>query len=235
MLNTLNQNMLEMFRPKNAFENLLREPYEFLVSAFATATGSLMMLAHEALALNLTEGLLFGSLCYALSYLRCLQGWEVLHFQRNLLKPEFFSMNVAEIPHSKKDLYVGKGFKWAMKHRQRLHLLSLTGNEKYLEAGFLRPAVKADIGGKPWLHGVGAMEEISIFLPQNLRNGHMIVFGMTRVGKTRLMSVLVSQDIANGDAVMVIDPKGDDELLQDIYEACVASRRLLDLVILHAG
>lgn len=234
-LTKLNQGLLEIFKPKNAFENLLRGPYELLVSGFAAATGSLMILAHEALALNLSEGLLFGGLCFALAYLRGIQGIEVIEFQRNLLKPKPFSMNVKEVPHSKKDLYLGLGFKWGMIHRQRLHLLSLVGNEKYLKPGLFRPAIKADIGGKPWLHGVGAGEEGPVLLPQVARNGHVLVCGMTRVGKTRFLSITVSQDILNGEAVILIDPKGDEELLRDVYSACLAAGRLEDLMIIHAG
>lgn len=235
MISKLNQSLLEIFRPQNAFENLLRGPYEFVVSGFAGATGSLMVLGHEALALSLPTSLLCSSFCFGLSYLRAAQGWEVVNFQRNLLKPEPFTMSMKEIPYSKKELYIGKGFKWGIKHRQRLHLLSQVANEKYLKGGLFRPAVKADIGGKPWLHGVGALEEMPINLPQSLRNSHIIVFGMTRVGKTRFSSIVASQDILNGEAVLFIDPKGDEDLLRDLFEACVASRRLLDFTILHAG
>jgi len=92
-----------------------------------------------------------------------------------------------------------------------------------------------DIGGKPWLHGVGSREERDLFLKQSQRNSHAVVFGMTRVGKTRLMSILVNQDIRNGEAVLVIDPKGDLELMQDMYCACRTAGRLADFKVLHAG
>lgn len=235
MLAKINQNLLQTFKPQNAFENLLREPYDFMVAGFASAIGSLMVFAPHSLALNDSSGLLFGGLCFALAYIRALQGLEVISFQRNLLKPRPFSMNIKEVPYSEKNLYVGLGFKWGLIHRQRLHLLSLVGNEKYLQPGFFRPAIKADIGGKPWLHGVGANEEQPIFLPQAQRNSHMLTFGMTRVGKTRFMSIVVTQDVLNHEAVIIVDPKGDEELLRDIYDACRSAGRLDDLKIIHAG
>ena len=54
----------------------------------------------------------------------------------------------------------------------------------------------------------------------------MFVVGTTRVGKTRLASILINQDIRNGDAVIVIDPKGDLELVRDMYAACLAGDML---------
>ncbi len=235
MLKKLNQTLLNISKPKNAFENLLRAPYEFLVAAFATAIGSLMLFEHESLALNLQEGILFSGLCFALAFIRLAQGLEVIGFQRNLLQLRPFSMSTKEVPASSENLYIGRGFKWGLVHRQRLHLLSLVGNEHYLKPGLFRPANKADVGGKPWLHGVGANDETDVLLKQATRNGHILVFGMTRVGKTRLMSIIVNQDIRNGEAVIVLDPKGDLEVLQDIYSACAAAGRLKDLVIVHPG
>ena len=47
------------------------------------------------------------------------------------------------------------------------------------------------------LHGVGLDEE-PIALKQSARPGHMLVLGTTRVGKTRLLEVLATQDIHAG-------------------------------------
>ena len=91
-----------------------------------------------------------------------------------------------------------------------------------------------DIGGKPWLHGLGRYEE-AIYLPQHQRNGHILVLGTTRVGKTRLASILINQDIRNGEGVIVLDPKGDLELMRDMYSAAKAANRLDDMCCLHAG
>ena len=235
MFNKLNQQILKRLQPKNAFENLLRTPYEFIVSGYAFATGWLFIFAQQSLGLNWLGACVLGSLCLLLSYVRGVQGWHVMSYQRNLLKPRPFSMNIKTLPHSNKQLFLGKGFKWGLIHRQRLLLLSAVDNADYLKPGLFRPAVKSDIGGKPWLHGVGAQDEAALFLPQSIRNSHILVAGMTRVGKTRLLSIIVCQDIFNGEAVLVIDPKGDEEALQDFYLACQAAGRLSDLMIVHAG
>ena len=93
---------------------------------------------------------------------------------------------------------------------------------------------KNPLGGQAFLHGLGN-KDVPIFIPQHLRTGHMFVVGTTRVGKTRLASILINQDIRNGDAVIVIDPKGDLELVRDMYAACLAANRLRDFKVVHLG
>jgi len=67
------------------------------------------------------------------------------------------------------------------------------------------------------------------------RVGHTLVLGTTRVGKTRLCELLVTQDIRRGDVVVVFDPKGDVELLLRMYaEACRAGREK-DFHFFHLG
>jgi len=60
-----------------------------------------------------------------------------------------------------------------------------------------------------------------IRLDNNNRKGHMLVFGTTGSGKSRLVEVIAEQDIMNGDSVIIIDPKLDNALLSRIYQSCV--------------
>lgn len=93
-----------------------------------------------------------------------------------------------------------------------------------------------DLGGKFHLHGVGTWEgEEDIVMPLANRNGHTLVLGTTRVGKTRLSEVFISQDIRRGDVVIVLDPKGDADLLLRMYAECKASNREEDFHIFHLG
>jgi hypothetical protein len=50
-------------------------------------------------------------------------------------------------------------------------------------------------------------------MPLSGRVGHTLVLGTTRVGKTRLAELLITQDIRRGDVVIAFDPKGDADLL----------------------
>ena len=47
------------------------------------------------------------------------------------------------------------------------------------------------------------------------------MFGQSRVGKTRFLEIMVTQDIARNDGVTgVLDPKGDAELLARMWAEC---------------
>ena len=90
------------------------------------------------------------------------------------------------------------------------------------------------VGGRPEIHGVGMWEgERNLFAPIGDRVGHTLVLGTTRVGKTRLAEILITQDIRRGDTVIVFDPKGDAELLLSMYTACHDSGRLEKFHIFH--
>ena len=90
------------------------------------------------------------------------------------------------------------------------------------------------VGGRPEIHGVGLWEgERSMYSPINERVGHTLVLGTTRVGKTRFAEVLVTQDILRGDTTIVIDPKGDAELLRSMYAACRQAGRLDKFYMFH--
>lgn len=92
------------------------------------------------------------------------------------------------------------------------------------------------VGGFSAIHGVGLAEgEENIFQDLAERVGHMAVFGTTRVGKTRYCEVLTNQDIRRGDCTIVIDPKGDAELLRSMYVAAKLAGREKDFYVIHLG
>ena len=91
-----------------------------------------------------------------------------------------------------------------------------------------------DLGGSPLLHGVEPNEQ-AIGLGQAHRGGHLLVLGTTGVGKTRLMELLVSQDIRDGKVVIVIDPKGDADLMLRVYAEAARAGRLGELNLFHLG
>ncbi len=91
-----------------------------------------------------------------------------------------------------------------------------------------------DVGGSPEIHAVGMWEgEKNIFSNLGERVGHTLVLGTTRVGKTRLAELLITQDIKRGDVTIVFDPKGDADLMRRVYgEAKAADRKCY---IFHLG
>lgn len=245
---------------KYAFENLFRTPWEILVAVVSLGFGFICLTHHKALAIDVSMSPVVATPFFILAFMRGYQGLRVYLFKKRLLVLKPFSMSTREVPTSSKHMYIGRGFKWLPIHRQRLSLLSRPDNQGYIQKnavyrfvqarskehpnGFCDWATRArclpfkpmaDIGGKPWIHGVGSEAERPVYINQANRNSHECVFGMTRVGKTRFMSIKVNQDIRNGDAVLVIDPKGDLEVLQDIYCAALSVGRLTDLKIIHLG
>ncbi len=91
------------------------------------------------------------------------------------------------------------------------------------------------LGGDPALHGVGLEDERAIWMDLGDRVGHTLVLGTTRVGKTRLAELLVSQDIRRGETVIVFDPKGDVDLLRRMFAEARRAGRLDQFHIFHLG
>jgi len=92
------------------------------------------------------------------------------------------------------------------------------------------------VEGMPALHAVGLWEgEVPVYERQSERVAHTFVVGTTRVGKTRLAEILISQDIHNGEVVIVFDPKGDPDLLKRIYTEAVKAGRGHQFFCFHLG
>lgn len=96
------------------------------------------------------------------------------------------------------------------------------------------------VGGSPRLHGIEPNEgEVS--LPLGERVGHTLVLGTTRVGKTRLAELFVTQDIrrkigsGEHEVVIVFDPKGDADLLKRMYVEAKRAGRLDEFYVFHLG
>jgi len=92
-----------------------------------------------------------------------------------------------------------------------------------------------DLGGTAILHGVGVLEEKPVKLRQSARSGHMLVMGTTRVGKTRLLELLCTQDIHAGHVTIVIDPKGDADLMLRMQAEARRAGREDSFYLFHLG
>ncbi|HBO3354299.1 TPA: type IV conjugative transfer system coupling protein TraD [Pseudomonas aeruginosa] len=96
------------------------------------------------------------------------------------------------------------------------------------------------VGGLPRLHGIEP-NEVDVSLPLGERVGHSLVLGATRVGKTRLAELFVTQDIRRKNAagehevVIVIDPKGDPDLLKRMYVEAKRAGRESEFYVFHLG
>ena len=100
---------------------------------------------------------------------------------------------------------LGLGFRWRAHHTQQLETV-------LAEAGHL-PVADDDRGGHPALHAVGAASERPVVVRWSELVGHVGMLGATRSGKTRGLELLVTEAIQGEGAVVILDPKGDADLL----------------------
>ncbi|MDM4770926.1 type IV conjugative transfer system coupling protein TraD [Solimonas sp. SE-A11] len=135
-------------------------------------------------------------------------------------------------------LLPGRAYRWARQLEIRLeHTPSMQWLVKRLasESDWNPVAPLPPVGGNPALHGVGLEDETDIWMDVGDRVAHAIVLGTTRVGKTRLAELLVTQDIRRGEVVIVFDPKGDVDLLRRIFAEAKRAGRLDQFHIFHLG
>lgn len=241
--------------------NLLRDPTE---TWSAITCLSLALLAYSQPHLFLLTQTMSLYAAIALLIPGIYRAWQAIRVKRyhyRLLAMPTYALSTTEIPLSKNWLFLGKGFRWRPSHTQKLHQIKQVKNEKFMQRSYCYQIARRfcqnheytrltkwlnhrsklnpfrpdpPVGGSPFLHGVGE-EDKPVYIPQDVRVGHTFVVGTTRVGKTRLASILINQDIRNGDAVIVVDPKGDQELVRDMMTACEVSGRAEDFKIVHLG
>jgi conjugal transfer pilus assembly protein TraD len=100
-------------------------------------------------------------------------------------------------------LWLGWASDWDGGHAQLLNHLVRSGPERIVGA-------RAGRLGAHWIHGLGRRER-SVHLPMPYSAGHLLV-GPNGSGKTRLFDPLVTQAMLRGEALGIIDPKGDQNL-----------------------
>ena len=113
--------------------------------------------------------------------------------------------------------YYGEAFSWQQKHGQfAFELLSKDISTIIGKKG----KRNAEVKGTKWIHGIGMAEEEPCYRPAEQRSIHTLICGTTGAGKTRLFDLLIAQCIARGEAVIVIDPKGDQGLAETCRKTC---------------
>jgi conjugal transfer pilus assembly protein TraD len=137
---------------------------------------------------------------------------------RRLTAAQLFRLGVSKIPQKEGHTYLGEGFVWGPAQTESLLNLSAQGFELPGEA-------RDRIAGDWLIQGIGADRTGPLFLPDSLLNQHIFLMGAPGSGKTRGLELLIEQAVRRGDAVVVIDPKGDEGLLDRTYDSAVRHGR----------
>jgi conjugative coupling factor TraD (TOL family) len=250
---------------QHPIEALLRPPVELWSTVVAFATATIAILAPWALMMPPGVAYVAGAALTVLGLVRGRQAWRVLRYQRNMRRLPTYTLRSDKIPLSRRKLFLGRGFRWTQQHTQRLRDTIRPEVQQYVQPGSLyqwarRKEVAWEsvpvlrllarmfqirawwnplaplpaVGGKPALHAVEPDEQ-AVWMDIGERVGHTLVLGTTRVGKTRLAEILITQDIRRGDVVIVFDPKGDAGLLKRIYAEAKRAGRAKDFYMFHLG
>ncbi|MEW8145896.1 MAG: type IV conjugative transfer system coupling protein TraD [Candidatus Thiodiazotropha endolucinida] len=246
-------------------EALLRPPVELWSTLVACATAGIAILAPWALMMPPGVAYGAGAVLGLIGLIRGRQAWRVLRYQRNMRRLPIYNVRSRKIPLSRRKLFLGRGFRWTQKHTQRLRDTIRPEVQRYVQPGTLyqwarRKEVAWEsvpilsvlarlfrirawwnllsplpaVGGIPALHAVEPDEQ-DVWMDIGERVGHTLVLGTTRVGKTRLAEILITQDIRRGDVVIVFDPKGDAGLLRRVYAEAKRAGRTKDFYMFHLG
>lgn len=138
----------------------------------------------------------------------------------------------------KKHFWAGCGFIWgATEANMAFHLQKTAPNNlaaprayQLLRRGKIR-VKRHDQMGASWIHGLG--NESDVMIPEKHLGGHTLLAGTTGAGKSVMMNLLVSQAVAKGHVVIVIDPKGDPGLRKGMETACHEYGRPEDFINFH--
>lgn len=255
----------EVIKQRHAVEALLRPRVELWAALASTAGAGLALSAPWSLMMTPSVAYAVGGILSFNAYRNYNDYFRLRKYQKGLREMSLYKLAPSEVRVSRKKLFLGLGFEWGQAQTQRLkdtkesinrHFVNLDQSYlwarrkevewesealfKYLSQFFasdsqLNPFKPLPpIGGHPEIHGVGGYEE-EISIPLSDRNGHTLVLGTTRVGKTRLAEILITQDIRRGDTTIVFDPKGDSELMRRVIAEAKAAGREDDLIIFHLG
>jgi len=246
-------------------EALLRPPIECWSAFCAFGTGIIAILAPWALMMTPAVGYATAALLFVFGISRTLDALYILRYQRHMRNMPVYELTAKQIPVSQHRLFLGKGFLWQQQHTQRLRDTLSPKVRHYVEPSYAYKLARRleiswehiaylrditvllrqnawwnpvsplpPVGGKTQIHAV-EMQEKEVSMDLRERVGHTLVLGTTRVGKTRLAEILITQDIARGDTVIVFDPKGDADLMKRIVAEAKRAGRTDELYVFHLG
>ena len=229
-------------------DNVLRPPVEFVPAVISLSAALVVLMWHPLFGLTPVLAVILATLLVTHAAWRAQQGLRIVRYRRGLEQPRPYMLKPEALPKPAHQVFLGRGFRWTARHTQRWYDLQREislrdGRDAHRRSAdsvwarirrdgwgatalnlvlpgqpARRLSVAQELGGSLGMHGVEPDEE-DVCLNVSERPGHVLVVGTTRVGKSRLLEVLVSQDIHCGNVVIVLDPKGDLGNLAEFFHA----------------
>lgn len=247
-------------------EALLRPKIEIYSAITAATGAILCVIGQNTLMITPTTSYAAAFTLGCLALYRAKQALHIRKYQKHLKRLPRYALSGSEVPIFKNHTFLGKGFRFTQLHSQRVRDCMVPKSRKYIEPtslqkwarefeknhdgssalGKIAKLTKTDspfnpcrppppVGGNPILHAVEP-NEVDVTIPYADRNQHLAVYGQTRVGKSRLAEILITQDIhSNRGMVVLLDPKGDVDLLARMYTEAKRCGREDDFICFHLG
>lgn len=167
-------------------------------------------------------------ICGVMAMARLPQAMKLHRIQKHLAGRDLEFMKLDQLKElmeqaGPSQMWIGHGFPWQGRHAQLVFEILKRDwdsfGRKPMKKG--REKGRDERMGQTWIHGIEPKEEV-LFQPLSHAEGHSLIVGTTGAGKTRMFDLLVSQAILRGETVIIIDPKGDQELRDNARRACEA-------------
>ncbi|MBB3105243.1 conjugative transfer system coupling protein TraD [Azomonas macrocytogenes] len=178
------------------------------------------------------------AMCGTMAMVRLPKAFKLQRLQKSLSGRalEFVSLaqlkkNIARHPN---DVWLGYGFEWENRHAQRVFEILKRDISSITHAIHKQRKDKTIPMGQPWIHGVEPKDD-KLYQPIAHAEGHTLLLGTTGSGKTRAFDILISQAILRGEAVIILDPKGDKEMRDNARRACESMGQPERFVSFHPG
>lgn len=205
-----------MLRSKDAYEVPYRPNFELQsVLVWVAAITVTFLLAKLV---NAPAGVFTAVLwvMVAFAFLRGFEAWPRLVEKQRLCGAELTFITMEKLRQKQKpgEIWLGRGFRWDKEAANRAYSVLRRGPENVV--GTPR---KNEIGGAFWLRGLKPAADI--YVPEKFMEGHTLIVGTTGAGKTRLYDIILTQLVYKRQGpVIVIDPKGDHEMRENLRRAC---------------
>jgi conjugal transfer pilus assembly protein TraD len=219
-----------------AYDNPWRPNYEARAAGMWMVAGTIslgvMQLAHMPAA----PFYWMAGICSFMAFMRAPQALKLAKLQRHLRGRdlEFIRLDalIKQINKKKGSIWLGNGFIWENRHAQRVFEILKRDWSELVDNSTKKLSGKQM--GQTWIHGVEPDEQ-AIFQALSHSEGQNLILGTTGSGKTRMFDLFITQAILRGEAVIIIDPKGDKELSENAKRACAALGQPDRYVHFHPG